>query len=256
MFACLSRRAFVLLAAVLFVAASPIAQAGQPAAAFGVDFSDCVESIGVGLAPTDNVLALTPPDFIPLPIAPGLSAIVVRTATCDIAVDGRKAKSGSIVQIGTVIVPPDGAGDINNYTFWYYTTDAKLAQRLEDLGVSAQHAETIRYDLEPGTLDVSNDLSVIVRRPGDPRFTVAGTVIPTTTPSGSFEAIWSQQTGAGKIRMDTNVPVIAISSANLTLTTDASNALGQLIGGSTLGFPIIQPFNLFSSAHMAVTIAP
>ena len=170
-------------------------------------------------------------------------------------------KGGSIVQIGAVIVPPEpGIGDINNYTFWYCTTDEKLAKCLQDLGVSAQHAQTIRYDLDPGEAGVTNDLSVTVRRPGDPRFTVSGTVIPSRTPSGSFEAIWWQKTAVGTIRMYTKVPVIAISSADLTLATDPANALGMLIGGSTLGFPIIQQFNMFTSAHLdaagAVAVAP
>lgn len=40
------------------------AQAGKPASPFGVEFTDCVESIGVALALTANVLALTPPGFI------------------------------------------------------------------------------------------------------------------------------------------------------------------------------------------------
>ena len=56
--------------------------------------------------------------------------------------------------------------------------------------------------------------------------------------------------------MDTNVPVIAISSADLTLQTDAANALGRLIEGSTLGFPVVQQFNTFSGAHMDVRSGP
>jgi len=187
-----------------------------------------------------------------------VSPVVVRTADCQgIAVDGRKAKPGSIVQIGAVIVPPDFQGDINNYAFWYYTTDEKLAQRLQDLGLAAQYVEPLRYDLDPALPDVPNDLSVVVPRPGSPRFMLDGTVVPTTTPSGSFEAIWWSKTSAGTIRMDTLVPVIATSlNADVTLTTDPASALGQLIGGATLPFVAIQQFNLFGAAHMAVTTVP
>jgi hypothetical protein len=32
--------------------------------------------------------------------------------------------------------------------------------------------------------------------------------------------------------------------------------LGRLIGGGTLGFPIVQQFNMFSDAHMDVRAAP
>jgi hypothetical protein len=247
----------------LAAAVPPAAHAAHPATPFDVEFTDCVESIGVGLAPVANVVALTPAPFIPVgaldPASP-VSPVVVRTADCEgIAVDGRKPKRGSIVQVGAVIVPPDFHGDINNYTFWYYTTDEKLAQRLQDLGVSAQHVEPLRYDLDPGFPGVINDLTVVVPRPGDPRFMLDGTVKPTTDSSGSFEAIWWQKTSAGSIRMDTSVPTIAIATGpdvDMTLTTDPASALGKLIGGATLPFVAIQQFNLFAAAHMHVTAGP
>jgi len=251
---------FVLIAVAVGLAAAPMhpARAGNAASSFEVEFSDCVESIGVGLAPTAAVVALTPANFIPVGIGTPVSPIVVRTSDCDgIAVDGNKPKPGSIVQIGAVIVPPEpGVGDINNYTFWYYTTDAKLAHRLQGLGVSAQHVAPIRYDLDPEQLGISNDLTVVVPRPGNPTLVLSGTVIPSDTSTGSFEAIWWQQSAAGDVRMATNVPVIAISSANLILATDPANGLGRLIGSSTLGFPIIQQFNMFSAAQMDVRTAP
>jgi hypothetical protein len=242
------RRPLCTTAIALFSAAIHPAQAAQSATLFGVDFEDCVESIGVALAPIANVLALTPSEFIPVGVGGPVSPIVVRTADCaGIAVDGAKSKPGSVVQVGAVIVPPDSAGDINNYTFWYYTTSAKLAHRLQDVGVAAQHVANIDYDL-----DTANHLSVAVERPGDPRFLIAGTVVPSPVPAGSFEAIWWQKTAAGNVRMDTKVPVIAIGSANLTLATGADNALGTLIGGAELAFPIVQQFNVFPTAHMDV----
>ena len=119
---------------------------------------------------------------------------MVRTSDCaGIAVDGNKPKAGSVVQIGAVIVPPEsGVGDINDYTFWYYTTDTKLAHRLQDLGVSAQHVAPIRYDLDPEELGIPNDLTVVVPRPGSPTLVLSGTVTPLAAPTGSFEAIWWQ----------------------------------------------------------------
>lgn len=57
--------------------------------------------------------------------------------------------------------------------------------------------------------------------------------------------------------MDTNVPDIAIGSADITLTTGAGNALSALIGGRTTPeFPVIEQFNVFSGAHMDTSIAP
>ena len=118
--------AFFIVAIAFAIVAAHSARASKPTLPLRVEFLDCVESIGVGLAPTANIVALTPPDFIPVGLGSPVSPVVVRTADCaGIAVDGGNPKSGSIVQIGAVIVPPEpGAGDINNYRFWYYTTDA------------------------------------------------------------------------------------------------------------------------------------
>lgn len=96
----------------------------------------------------------------------------------------------------------------------------------------------------------------MVPRPGDPGLTLSGTVVPSETPTGSFEAIWWRKGALGAIRMDTLVPVIAISSADLALTTDPANDLGALVGGGTLGFPIVQQFNGFVEAQMGVSIVP
>ena len=112
---------------------------------FDVDFEDCIESIGVGLVPTTNARALTPAQYILVGEADPVTPIVVRTSHCEeIRVNGQGSKEGSIVQIGAVIVPPDFTGDINNYTFWYYTDHKKLAKRLQDAGVAA------KYVPEPG----------------------------------------------------------------------------------------------------------
>lgn len=247
------------LAIALFLIGSNVAGPSARASAhdgegFAVEFTDCVESIGVGLIPTAQALALVPAEFHLVGEGQPVTPIVVRTARCGrIAVDGNRAKAGSVVQIGVVIVPPDFSGDINNYTLWYYTSDAKLAHHLERLGVAAQHVPTIDYDYEPG--GPGSPLFVAVPRPGSPRLVLDGTVVESTTPAGSFEAIWWAKRNRGSVRMDTLVPAISIGSANLTLTTDAGSALGQLIGGSSAGFPVLQQFNTFSSANMRVSVA-
>ena len=82
-------------------------------------------------------------------------------------------------------------------------------------------------------------------------------MVPSETPSGSFESLWWIGTSVGTIRMDTTVPVIAISSADLLLTVDdRDSALAKLIGTTRLAFPIIQQFNMFATAHMSVRVAP
>ena len=113
-----------------------------------VEFSDCVESIGVGLVSTTEAEALVPAPFIVVGAGAPVTPLVVRTSDCGgIAVDGGPAKAGSIVQIGVVIVPPDFTGDINTYTLFYYTSDVKLAHLFADSGVPAQHVGHLTYDL-------------------------------------------------------------------------------------------------------------
>ena len=164
---------------------------------------------------------------------------------------GDNPKTREIVQIGLVIVPPDSTGDINNYTLWYYTSDATLAHQLRDAGVNAQHVPNIDYDFDSS----NNTLLVRVPRPGSPRLALFGTVTPSPNSAGSFLANWWQQTAAGTIKMSTNVPIINIGGANLTLSTDPHDVLGQLIGSDSIGFPILQQFNTFSAAHLEVNLS-
>jgi hypothetical protein len=215
---------------------------------FGVAFTDCVESIGVTLAPTASVRAYVPDQFILAGEGQPVTPLVVRTARCGgIATADQKPKAGEIVQIGAVIIPPDFTGDINNYTIWYYTSDAKLASELREAGVNAQHVPTIDYNYAD-----DGSFNVHLPKPGTPQFDLLGTVQPSPDPAGSFLANWWQQTPAGIEKMATNVPLINIGGANLALTTEPSGLLGQLIGGPSTGFPIIQQFNTFSAAQMDV----
>lgn len=215
---------------------------------FNVSFTDCTESIGVGLAPTANVQELVPAEFIPVGIGQPVTPLVVRTSQCSISVNGQNARVGEIVQIGPVIVPPDFTGDINNYTIFYYTSDIRLALRLNFAGVNAQFVPTIGYHK-----GADNSFTVNVPLPGNPRFRLNGSVAPSPQPAGSFTANWWQKTWNGTVKMKTEVPMIKIGGANLLLTTNPNNALGELIGGDTFGFPIVQQFNVFSAAQMTVT---
>jgi len=218
---------------------------------FSVDFSNCIESIGVGLVSTDSARQYVPPEFILVGEGQPVTPLVVRTARCGISVEGRGGGTGHIVQIGAVIVPPDFTGDINNYTMFYYTDDLRLALRLNVAGVFAQFDPRIVY-----AYDNSSTLFVRVPLPGILMLNLTGSVTPSPVPAGSFTANWWQKTFAGPVKMSTNVPVIFIGGADQTLSTRADGPLGQLIGGTTTGFPIIQQFNTFANAQMNVSGAP
>jgi len=240
-----------LVAAFVAVSAGAVSVAPDSPADFPVEFSDCVESIGVTLVSTESARAYVPAGFILVGEGQPVTPLVVRTASCrGIAVDGHESKTGKIIQIGLVIVPPDGTGDINNYTLWYYSSDARLTTQLNKTSVGAQLVPTIDYDFDPAV----NSLLVMVPTPGSPRFALSGAVQPSASPAGSFLANWWRRTEAGDVKMSTSVPVINIGGAGITLTTDPGGPLGQLLGGGSTGFPVLQQFNSFGSAHMEVNI--
>jgi hypothetical protein len=217
---------------------------------FGIEFRDCVESIGVTLVPTMSARSFVPTQFILAGEGQPVTPLVVRTARCGgITVAGIQSR-GEIVQIGAVIVPPDGTGDINNYTLFYYTSNLPLALRLVLAGINAQYVPTIDYDYRSQL----NSLQVRVPFPGLPRLNLSGTVSPSQQPTGSFTANWWVTARGDILKMSTNVPIIKIGNANLSLTTPQNGALGQLIGGNSTGFPLLQQFNTFASAHL--TTAP
>lgn len=216
-----------------------------------VDFIDCVESIGVGLVPTALAQELTPPGFILVGGLDPVTPLVVRTAHCDkIKIKNKTSRDKTVVQIGAVIVPPDGTGDINNFTYWYFTDDDRLADKLQDAGVEAESVCNIGFHYNKN--QASNNFKVRVF--GDPYLEIRGTVTPSVVPAGSFDANWWETSFGDNVKMATSVPVINIGSADLTLTTNAGSDVADLIGGTTLGFPIIQQFNSFPNAHMRVDV--
>jgi len=219
-------------------------------AGFQVQFTDCVETIGVGLVPTENVEELLPPNFIPVGSGTPVTPLVVRTSRGKISVNGRQARTGNIVQIGAVIVPPDFTGDINNYTLFYYTDDLQLALRLVLAGVPAQYVPTLQYQI-----GIDNSFLVRVPAPGNPRLRLEGAISPPPGPAGSFLANWWQASSSGVVKMSTNVPAIAIGGADFTLSTNANSLLGQTTGGGTFEFPLVQQFNIFANAAMNVQVS-
>ena len=64
---------------------------------FPVEFTDCVESIGVTLVPTASARAYVPNQFILAGDGQPVTPLVVRTARCvGIAVDGHRARPGEL----------------------------------------------------------------------------------------------------------------------------------------------------------------
>ncbi len=242
--------------ALLTAATGRAAGASPPAQDFSVEFTDCIESIGVGLVPTAAVRASVPAEFTLAGESDPVTPVVVRTARCrGIGVDGGRARPGTIVQIGLVLVPPDFTGDINNFTLWYDTSDARLAQRLRQAGVAAQDVPGIVDAYVPAVPGDSDPLVVLVPPPARPTLAVAGHVTASSAPAGSFDANWWAQAGSARIKMETDVPSIFIGTADLTLWTSPEGPLGKLLGGGVASFPVLQQFNTFALARMSVSVS-
>src|SRR5262249_49400012 len=128
-----------------------------------------------------------------------------------------------------------------------------LASRLSRIGVPAQHVQRIDYEYEPGNSGPGR-FHVSVPLPGRPQLRLDGSVVASDTSAGSFAANWWVKAPAGRVKMATVVPEIFIGTADLVLTTPADGPLGALIGGDTLGFPILQQFNTFQVARMRVSL--
>jgi hypothetical protein len=245
-----SRRIPGLAAVAVSILLAGSARAAQPSG-FTVDFTDCIESIGVTLVATEAARPVVPPGFVLAGEGGPVTPAVVRTARCGISVDGSRPRSGAIVQIGLVLVPPDFTGDINSYTVEYYTSDAKLAERLRHAGVAAQHVENLGYDYTSAS---PASLAVNVPLPGRPQLAVGGPVTASAVSAGSFLANWWAGSGAAPVKMGTNVPDIEIGKADLTMVTSPTDSLGILFGSGTVTFPIIQQFNGFANAQMTVSL--
>jgi hypothetical protein len=225
----------------------------QSAASMPVDlsvvFSNCVESVGMSLVATERARALIPAPFHLAGEEQGLTPLVVLAVRGEIALAGQRPTPGAFVQIGLVIAPPDGTGDVNVYTCWYYTSHAGLARSLRRFGVHAQHVPQIDFRYVPSTGRAP--LSVVVAQPGEPALSLDGSVGEPHEPL-SFVANWWASSDNARVKMTTSIPTSLVGEASLTLTTDPQSALGQLVGGASMDFLVLQRFNMFAHARLNV----
>lgn len=135
-------RLAVALLSTLFVPALVLADSSSGGGRdFSTTFTGCTEAIGFGPIPAAQAQPFVPTGFVLAPVGPGSAGLVVRAANCQsITVDGKQEGAGSVVQIGLAIIPPDGTGDVNNYTVVYVANSERLAQRLRRAGLPATRA--------------------------------------------------------------------------------------------------------------------
>lgn len=220
--------------------------------AFTIELTDCIESVGVGLVSSVRARRLLPPEFaLPIDGQP-LTPLVVLAMRCQgIAIDDNTARPGIIVQVGLVIAPPDGTGDVNSFTLWHFTTHSPLARRLRDAGLSVQLVPTIAYDVALG--GKLHSTQVTVPAPAQPAFDLCGSISEPSQPL-SLTGNWWAKGSKGLVKQASQVPAGLVGEAQLTLTTAADSPLGQLIDGASFSFPVLQRFNTFAQAQTQVSL--
>lgn len=217
---------------------------------FDVDFAGCSEFAGIGFVPRASAAPLVPAGYTLAGTAEN-AVIVVRVASCDaVSVGGKQSSPGTVAQIGLSLVGGDATADINNYTLWYTTDHSLLHAKLTAAGVDAIKENDVEYSLAvsggTGSLDASSGTAQT------PDYDVnGGVVVPTSSPT-TFTASWWQNGQHGVVRSRTVFPDIRFSGASMTLTTPAGSALANLIGGTSLVFPLLDSHNGFDSAHLEV----
>jgi hypothetical protein len=213
---------------------------------FDVSFANCAEFAGIGFVPAENARPLVPAHY-DLLLAGDQAIIVVRVASCaSTVVDGKLQGATLTSQIGVSVAGQDPTAQINNYTLFYATNNARLHARLEAAGADADNTNGISFTLSGGALDVDS------ASPHAPSFGVNGSAATPTADPTQFIASWWVDSNHGVLRARTVFPAIRFSQSSTTLTTPAGSELAELIGGTTLTFEYLDSYNTFASAALEV----
>jgi hypothetical protein len=256
----LCRSAVIVSAVMLVTGLAGVSHAGQAptgaftqlprAASFDVEFTDCSELASITTITVAKARTVVPATFTLAGDASGVP-FVVRVAHCHaVSIDGRAPEAGTVAQLGVSIVSPDGTGDINNYTAWYYTTSKRLAVKLQLLGVPAQWVPRLGYHLVPNSANTGT-LGIHVAI-GHPAFHLTAPVIEPAAAAAAFEANWWIQSGTHRTKMSTPIPALRFGTATTTMTTPSNGQLGRLLDGPTETFALLDSYNRFPDAHMTV----
>jgi len=223
---------------------------------FTADFSQCTEFAGVGPVNFAKASALVPSVFTTLPVGT-TGGIVVRATSCaGVKVNGVRSIPTNISQIGVEIVPPDGTGDINNYTLIYVSNNPELVLAFHLAGVPAVYDASLTYEFTYDTTGHSGELYVEAEGPGLPAYFLTGTESDPTGPGSDFKANWWYAGSDTVVKQASDFPSIAFGAANISLHTDKNSALGQLIGGNTdADYHFFPVRGVYSSAHMQVMVS-
>lgn len=217
---------------------------------FDVAFDQCAEYVGIGLVPKARARSLVPAAYS---LAGGETnaLIVVRVVECAVvAVDGKNPQAARTAQIGITITGPNATAHIDNYLLWYVTDLGTLKGKFESAGLSCGDDQQLSFDITP--VSAPSPLSIDVAAAQLPAYTLQGqAATPNTTPV-FFSANWWADGREGRLRLHMDFPQIRFGGASVTLNTPAGTPLAQLIGGTSMQFPLLDSYNTFGPVVMQV----
>lgn len=217
-----------------------------------IELTNGVESVGIGLVSTERAQSVLPAPFKLANNGEPVTPLVVLAARCEgISVTGGAPIRGAFAQVGLIIAPPDGTGEINIFMLWHYTTHLTLVRSLKSLGLNSQHVPDMGYDVTLGGKTGSTEITIPA--PAQPPLILVGDISEPNQPI-TFNGNWWAKAGNRLLKLNSVVPAATFGEAQLTLTTHANNPLSHLLGGSTLNLAILQRFNTFPQVRTEVSV--
>jgi hypothetical protein len=223
---------------------------------FSVDFTDCSEFAGEGPISLTAAKPLVPAEFTINGASSGTANIVIRATSCaSVTVNGRDPRPTNLSQIGINIVPPDGTGDINNYTLVYVSNNPYLVDNFVAAGLPAHYDPLLTYEYTAPVTANGNLYVSVAAHDVQPYFIYGPETAPPPDSATDFLANWWYAPGRNlKMRQQSNFPNISFGTSSVTFYTAADSELGKLIGGNTFSnYSVLALRGVYPSAHMDVT---
>jgi len=247
------RRALPVIAVIAALGLSASAQSHND---FSVDFTNCSEFAGEGPVSLAAAAPLVPSEFTINGANSGTANIVVRATSCaSVTVNGRDPRPTNLSQIGINIVPPDGTGDINNYTLVYVSNNPVLVDHFRAAGLPAHYDPLLSYEYPAGATGNGSLFVSVASHELQPYFIYGPETAPAPDSAEDFLANWWYSPGSHlKMRQQSNFPNISFGTSSVTFYTAADSELGKLIGGNTFSnYSVLALRGVYPSAHMDVT---
>lgn len=227
--------------------------------ALQVAFADCSEVASLATVPFAGARAVVPEAFTIT--GDGTSAVVVvRAAHCGaVQLEHARPRPATVAQLGVNLSGadggpgPDASADINNYTVFFATDDARLAQALRQFGVDAAYDPLLRYTLDDDA--APEQLSLAVHRPREGRYRAQSSVVPSAADAVTYVASWWAEGARGTVQMRSVFPAIRFGGSQLTLRAKPGSDLADLLGTTEPSFDLFDSFNTFDSAASSVTLS-